>query len=649
MFGTGSSSFSLPCSTSCIAATVAIAFVMDALRNTVSGVIEAEPASSARGPIAPSYSTPFSVAAIAPTPGTSFASTACFRMGSMRDFAEFSCACRRPTRNDAAAPTAKAPFNMSRRLVCLMGSPSGFGWTAERSGRSMLSDPGFEGKCAGECTSYHPGSKFYLEPPCGGPVESGYVAASQSCAAGLLIRDWHSRCCRRSTVVADQTRRLCIVSRDRLDGRDFLAAVQASVQPEDYLEVIVDRRRGEPSSQWHGANDRRKQPHVDLALQESGVAIVPAATPAGERRREPAYREPSPRGRTSGQRFEDRLVGGEISQEDWSAWPARDPFSQGASSRFASRVATAPDDYRPEPYESSLDDDAERLKAIRGFRQRFIRQEEHPPRSRLPWMIAVLAIAVVLVAVLIALSPLGDSLKQAFKQSLAARRSSETSGTASEASRTASETPHASSTPRASSDTSRAPSATPRATEPAAAGEPSPVPSGDNRELPAANSAPAAGRRAGSSVNEPSAESAAPQTSDGTTAGRRPRPSVSEPAPRRAALPPEPTVAPSEPPGRLMTSPRFPDLPRVDVSREPGSPNGIYSARIVDPAGRPLTDADVLLLARMSDGTVENVMMQFSPDRGIYRGALPATRSSIVYLRLRVITGNKRIEIPVEP
>ena len=450
--------------------------------------------------------------------------------------------------------------------------------------------------------------------------------------------------------MADQTRRLCIVSRDRLDGRDFLAAVQASVQPEDYLEVIVDRRRGEPSSQWHGANDRRKRPHVDLALQESGVAIVPAATPADERRREPASRGASPRDRTSGQRFEDRLVGGEISQEDWSAWPAHDPFSQRASPRFGSRVVTAPDDYRPEPYESSLDDDTERLKAIRGFSKR-LRQEEHPSRSRLPWIIAVLAIALALIAALIALSPLGNPLKQAFKQSLAVRRSSETSGTESEASRTASETPRASS--------SRAPSATPRATEPAAGGEPvpsrhpTPMSPGDNPELPAANGARAAGRRAGSSVNEPSAESApaAPQTSDGTTAGRRPRPSVSEPAPRRAALPPapEPMVPPSESTGRLMTSPRFPDLPRVDVSREPGSPNGIYSARIVDPAGRPLTDADVLLLARMSDGTVENVMMQFSPDRGVYRGALPATRSSIVYLRLRVITGNKRIEIPVEP
>jgi hypothetical protein len=98
-----------------------------------------------------------------------------------------------------------------------------------------------------------------------------------------------------------------------------------------------------------------------------------------------------------------------------------------------------------------------------------------------------------------------------------------------------------------------------------------------------------------------------------------------------------------------MTSPRFPDLPRVDVSREGGAGHGIYSARIVDPAGRPIADADVLMLARMSDGTVENVMMHFYPDRGIYRGALPTTRASIVYLRLRVITGDKRLEIPVEP
>jgi hypothetical protein len=54
MSGTGASSASLPCSTSCIAATEVIALVMDAMRKTVSGVIAAAPGSGARGPKAPS-------------------------------------------------------------------------------------------------------------------------------------------------------------------------------------------------------------------------------------------------------------------------------------------------------------------------------------------------------------------------------------------------------------------------------------------------------------------------------------------------------------------------------------------------------------------------------------------------------------------
>jgi hypothetical protein len=419
--------------------------------------------------------------------------------------------------------------------------------------------------------------------------------------------------------VAEQTRRLCIVSRDRLDGRDFLAAVQASVQPQDYLEVIVDRRRAAPSPQWRGADDRRKRPHVDLALQQRGVAIVPAASPADERRREPPARDQS-----SGQRFEDRLVGREIPQDDWPVWAERDPLSARTSSRFAPRVATTPDDYRPELYEERLDDDAEQFEAIRSFKS------EGPPRRRsLPaWLIAGLVVAAAMVVLLL----LAHSFKQTLTQSIETLRQSI-------------ETLKQSAPPRAASEA-------PRANGPSAGVEPSSVPSRDdtsvasprdNRERSAESSAPVAPPQAAtgttgrprSSVNEPRAE----------TAGRRPRPSENEPAPRRsvAALPP-----PSEPATR-MTSPRFPDLPRVDVSRETGAPNGIYSARIVDPAGRPIADADVLLLARMSDGTVENVMMHFYPDRGIYRGALPTTRASIVYLRLRVITGDKRVEVPVEP
>ena len=53
MLGTGSSSLSLPCSTSCMAATEVMAFVIEAMRKTLSSVI-AGPASSARAPKTPS-------------------------------------------------------------------------------------------------------------------------------------------------------------------------------------------------------------------------------------------------------------------------------------------------------------------------------------------------------------------------------------------------------------------------------------------------------------------------------------------------------------------------------------------------------------------------------------------------------------------
>ncbi len=95
-------------------------------------------------------------------------------------------------------------------------------------------------------------------------------------------------------------------------------------------------------------------------------------------------------------------------------------------------------------------------------------------------------------------------------------------------------------------------------------------------------------------------------------------------------------------------SPRFAGLPRVELSREPGTPAGAYAVRVLDPAGKPLGDAEVLLLARMPDGTVENVRMDFSPDQGTYRGALTA-HSAPVDLRVRVITGDKRLEIPLGP
>jgi len=118
---------------------------------------------------------------------------------------------------------------------------------------------------------------------------------------------------------------------------------------------------------------------------------------------------------------------------------------------------------------------------------------------------------------------------------------------------------------------------------------------------------------------------------------------VTEPAARRTVT----AVPPPAEPGSRLSSPRFAGLPRVELSREEGSASGTYTVRIVDPAGKPLGDAEVLLLARMPDGTVENVRMNFYPDHGTYRGALPPSHSSPVDLRVRVITGDKRVEIPL--
>ena len=87
----------------------------------------------------------------------------------------------------------------------------------------------------------------------------------------------------------------------------------------------------------------------------------------------------------------------------------------------------------------------------------------------------------------------------------------------------------------------------------------------------------------------------------------------------------------------------------MELIREGSASGGAYSVRIADPSGKPLSDAEVLLIARMADGTLENVRMGFVPEQGTYRGMLPPVRSAPVDLRIRVITGDKRVEIPVGP
>jgi hypothetical protein len=431
--------------------------------------------------------------------------------------------------------------------------------------------------------------------------------------------------------VADQPKCLCIVARDRLRGSDFIAALGASLRPDDQLEIIVDRRSGEPSADWDRAEDRRQRPQVDIALRANGFALVPAPSPRGERA-----------ATATAERIAkaERIATAErIAMAGRTAKGERTPLSLLLPSAPSSRLEPE-DDYED-------DDDRERLDAIRSFKR-------GRSRGLAPWLVAALA---VVAAAAFVLSPVGQTLKQ----SLAQRASPQAPAPPGPP---PARTPDGSTAPR----------------EPAVAEKPvadKPIVEKSMTEKSVAEKA--AGEKPGAEapVRAPARQEPSPLSSrDGETATslrgtRTPpvessvpprdapgsavrerartaevaRPSVSEPAARRAvgAVPP-----PAEP-GSRLSSPRFAGLPRVELSREAGTASGTYAVRIIDPAGRPLGDAEVLLLARMPDGTVENVRMDFYPDHGTYRGALPPTRSSPVDLRVRVITGDKRVEIPLGP
>jgi hypothetical protein len=101
-----------------------------------------------------------------------------------------------------------------------------------------------------------------------------------------------------------------------------------------------------------------------------------------------------------------------------------------------------------------------------------------------------------------------------------------------------------------------------------------------------------------------------------------------------------------------VASAQFPGLPRVEVVRDSAAASdgrgAAYAVRISDTAGRPLSGAEVMLLARMSDGSVENIPLGSGTEPGSYHGALPG-QSTPVDLRVRVITSDKRVEIPLKP
>ncbi|PYM89409.1 MAG: hypothetical protein DME04_26410 [Candidatus Rokuibacteriota bacterium] len=349
-------------------------------------------------------------------------------------------------------------------------------------------------------------------------------------------------------------RRLCIVSGTPLQCNAFVPALE-SLRPDDELEIISDRRRGDASGEAKA--ERRSRPFLDLALKVDGFVIVPVSAAAPAPAPMPvasraAAITPSPaRERVPPASAFDRLV---IDDED----------------------AT----------------DRERLERILQFKRR---------RNGGPWVLAIIASAIVVVVAVFASPTVWNRLSQVLP------------------------------------DVPKATRTLPPLTEAPASGGP------DSPSLPTAGPASA----------EP-----APGREDVAPPARPPEPNTRAPRLRAASatqkVVPPPTASAAPPSSlRREMSPPLPGVPRVELSRAdagpPDGPGETYTVRVVDAAGRPLAGADILLLARMADGTAASIPLSSGIEPGTYYGTMPAGRSALVDLRVRVTTNDRRVEIPFTP
>jgi hypothetical protein len=148
------------------------------------------------------------------------------------------------------------------------------------------------------------------------------------------------------------------------------------------------------------------------------------------------------------------------------------------------------------------------------------------------------------------------------------------------------------------------------------------------------------------------AESPAPWGSRAPDSLRRsvPEPSVDAPTmsgPTPSASSPSQTGAVSRD-SSLNVGP-----PQVDVTRDPApASNGggeAFAVRLADSGGRPLAGAEVFLRIRTADGTTLDLALGAGANPGTYSITTPPLRSAPVDVRLRVVTNNTRVEIPLMP
>jgi cytoskeletal protein RodZ len=385
-------------------------------------------------------------------------------------------------------------------------------------------------------------------------------------------------------------KRLCIISGEALPSGEFIAALQTAVGPNQEIEIIRERRRG-GSGRGPGQPpiERRQFRNVEAVVKMDGYAIVPLP---------PSQSRPS--------RVADPPV------------PLPPMEHRSAEPRPAERASFA-----RRAFDDDGDADERELERILQFKQR--------RKARIGGRPLVLAALVVVLVLLLVQLPAVKSLMSRAATPPAERTSAAPQSTQAPAPATSS-SPDRSSTslpPAGREGAERPPEAnvTPRAQV-------------DTAPPPQTSPAP---RAQTSRVTRPETTETQPQP--GPVAGVPPA-VPSRVSSRQTAVARAPETLRGE-------SSRFPGVPRVELTRSSlPTPEGkaeSYVVRLSDPAGRPLAGAEVLLLARMADGTVESIMLRDGPEPGTYSGTSRPTPSDPVDLRVRMTMSDKRIEVPLRP
>jgi hypothetical protein len=453
--------------------------------------------------------------------------------------------------------------------------------------------------------------------------------------------------------MADLPRRLCVVASDWLRSGEFIAALRALLRPQEPLAIIMDRRRG-GSLMESGLEDRRRQPLVDLALATNGFAIVAASVYAKE-------------GRT--------------------------------------QIFLLLPEVPIEPLVPTDDEDLERLESIRNFQRRrpsrsiprlgdaFLKglqmvQHIVVLRQALPILTKLLAVLIGVTLATFVLSPAGQNLGKSLMGRIF-QGSPPTSG-GQAAARPAGQLPSVGQPPAQIHEAptpARLPAVTEKPTvaetQPARTEIPAPVhparellPSGGpastkqaplrdaDRLIATPRETSPPPKETGTTSRETGITSRATSTSPKESSAQPKAATAQDGSGRssfRAAVRPSPSALPESKPvasrpsrdaaTSKATRPRFAGSPRAVLAREPVSRGWgkSYAVRLLNAAGQPMAAAEVWLVARRTDGTVEKIPMGALPEPGIYRATVPTRRSAPIDLRVRVSTGDKRVEVPVKP